>query len=302
VIRFSAALVVVAIGVLVGGMAASSLLLVYAAIGLAVAALLALALGVALKREEIFGEPFGEQAAAFGQAAWAAAPDMHSGSASVPRTGAPWSPPVPQQPAAQARADVAQTRLDTALTPRPDLAKTRTDPPGVKADPAETKAGTAAGHPAALSWFDRIAPARSADDDVKAEDADPAGSPAGESAAKDAGETIVEDAVTVTAEDEAEAETADTNAAADTVVGNTVVANTVVANTVAEPSAAGPDAETKAEDGQREVTVVPGVPRYHDADCILIRFMGDDDLQKMTLDEATEAGCTPCRACVPEHG
>jgi hypothetical protein len=45
--------------------------------------------------------------------------------------------------------------------------------------------------------------------------------------------------------------------------------------------------------------VVPGVPRYHDEDCILIRFMADDDLQKMTLRQATEAGCTPCRACQP---
>jgi hypothetical protein len=43
--------------------------------------------------------------------------------------------------------------------------------------------------------------------------------------------------------------------------------------------------------------VVPGVPRYHKENCILIRFMSDGDLQKMTMAEATEAGCTPCRAC-----
>ena len=46
--------------------------------------------------------------------------------------------------------------------------------------------------------------------------------------------------------------------------------------------------------------MVPGVPRYHRAKCILIRFMGDEDLQKMTLSEAAEAGCTPCRACQPD--
>jgi hypothetical protein len=50
-----------------------------------------------------------------------------------------------------------------------------------------------------------------------------------------------------------------------------------------------------------EVTVVPGVPRYHKARCILIRFMGDSDLDKMTLAAATEAGCTPCRACLPDQ-
>ena len=38
-----------------------------------------------------------------------------------------------------------------------------------------------------------------------------------------------------------------------------------------------------------EVTVVPGVPRYHNAHCILIRFMGDSDLDKMTLAAARKA-------------
>jgi hypothetical protein len=49
------------------------------------------------------------------------------------------------------------------------------------------------------------------------------------------------------------------------------------------------------------VTVVPGVPRYHNVSCILIRFMGENDLQKMTLAAAREAGCTPCRACLPDQ-
>lgn len=54
-------------------------------------------------------------------------------------------------------------------------------------------------------------------------------------------------------------------------------------------------------DPLREVTVVPGVPRYHNASCILIRFMGDDGLEKMTLAAAQQAGCTPCRACLPDQ-
>jgi hypothetical protein len=56
VIRFSAGLVVVAIGILVGGVATSKLLLVYVAIAVSAAALVALAIGVVLKREELFGE------------------------------------------------------------------------------------------------------------------------------------------------------------------------------------------------------------------------------------------------------
>ena len=54
-IRFSAALVVVAVGVLIGGIATSLLALVYVAIALSAAALIALAIGVALKRDELFG-------------------------------------------------------------------------------------------------------------------------------------------------------------------------------------------------------------------------------------------------------
>ncbi len=55
-IRFSAALVAVAIGVLIGGIATSKLLLVYIAIAVSAVALVALAIGVVLKREELFGE------------------------------------------------------------------------------------------------------------------------------------------------------------------------------------------------------------------------------------------------------
>jgi hypothetical protein len=59
----------------------------------------------------------------------------------------------------------------------------------------------------------------------------------------------------------------------------------------AAPAAAEPD---------QDVTVVPGVPRFHRSDCILIRFMGEGDLQRMPVERAKEAGCTPCRACQPE--
>ncbi len=54
-------------------------------------------------------------------------------------------------------------------------------------------------------------------------------------------------------------------------------------------------ADTQSAD--QPVTVVPGVPRYHRSDCILIRFMGDSDLQKMPVEAAKKNGCTPCRAC-----
>ena len=54
-IRFSAGLVVVAIGVLIGGVVTSRLSLVYVAIAVSAVALVVLAIGVALKRNELFG-------------------------------------------------------------------------------------------------------------------------------------------------------------------------------------------------------------------------------------------------------
>jgi hypothetical protein len=49
------------------------------------------------------------------------------------------------------------------------------------------------------------------------------------------------------------------------------------------------------------VSVVPGIARYHTADCILIRFLSEDDLEKMSLQAAEKIGCAPCRACRPEQ-
>jgi hypothetical protein len=63
-----------------------------------------------------------------------------------------------------------------------------------------------------------------------------------------------------------------------------------------------PPAARDSDTGQqRQVTVIPGVPRYHTDNCILIRFMDDDDVQQMSLKAATDAGCTPCGACQPDH-
>jgi hypothetical protein len=74
-------------------------------------------------------------------------------------------------------------------------------------------------------------------------------------------------------------------------------------DTSADASAhdAGAESAAAAADPLREVTVVPGVPRYHNTRCILIRFMGENDLEKMTLAAAQNAGCTPCRACLPDQ-
>jgi hypothetical protein len=49
-----------------------------------------------------------------------------------------------------------------------------------------------------------------------------------------------------------------------------------------------------------EVTIVPGVGRYHRRGCILIRFLSDGDLETATRGEAEAAGLVPCKACQPD--
>jgi hypothetical protein len=53
--------------------------------------------------------------------------------------------------------------------------------------------------------------------------------------------------------------------------------------------------------GLAEVSVVPGIARYHRADCILIRFLGEDDLERMAPADAEAVGCVPCKACRPDQ-
>jgi hypothetical protein len=74
------------------------------------------------------------------------------------------------------------------------------------------------------------------------------------------------------------------------------------------PSSAGKQGKAGAEDNDSsgatpmdgEVTVVPGVSRYHRRGCILIRFLSDGDLEIMTRARAEAAGSVPCKACQPD--
>ena len=47
--------------------------------------------------------------------------------------------------------------------------------------------------------------------------------------------------------------------------------------------------------------MVPGVARYHRSECILIRFLGQDDLEIMSKQEAVSSGLIACRACQPDQ-
>jgi hypothetical protein len=373
VIRFSAVLVVGAIGVLIGGIATSKLLLVYVAIGLSAAALVALAIGVVLKREELFSEhgqalapaaagagaadepllggksstlPNGlvdppdtplpaVAAAAFGQAARGAERSAQDRPAH-PASGQPaYGQPAYGQAAPPAREAPPSRDWSGRMAGQPN-APLRQQPAGEPAAPAPSwrerpspasggavgsrgpvpPAGSppsAPGWPSSPSWFDRPAgPRRDAGDeapkpaDTPGDDSAPASdsalaagnaTPEGvmpEDAMSQATARIatVEQAGTAPRADAARADTPETVAArADTPAPGAAAA--------ANAADAGPNNPGSSGTSPNQVTVVPGVPRYHLEDCILIRFMADDDLQKMTVQQATAAGCTPCRACQP---
>jgi hypothetical protein len=103
----------------------------------------------------------------------------------------------------------------------------------------------------------------------------------------------------------AEAASAATAAPPDLV--GTVAASEAGASAGASPGTAGPAAtDAGAAAGPAvglddQVSVVPGIARYHKADCILIRFLSEDDLEVMSRRDAEAAGCAPCRACRPDR-
>jgi hypothetical protein len=83
-----------------------------------------------------------------------------------------------------------------------------------------------------------------------------------------------------------------------------------IASGTATESAAEPKAEAESgpglgkrelRDPGTEVIIVPGIARYHRNQCILIRFLGPEDLEAMTMQAAEDAGCVPCKACRPEQ-
>ncbi len=60
-------------------------------------------------------------------------------------------------------------------------------------------------------------------------------------------------------------------------------------------------ADPSASDDDMQVSVVPGITRYHRSECLLIRFLSAEDLEVMTRRAATEGGCVPCKACKPDE-
>jgi hypothetical protein len=114
---------------------------------------------------------------------------------------------------------------------------------------------------------------------------------------------------------QAEEPVAGESAADDSAAVDSAAEESAAEESAAEESAAGDSAADESADGEPaadspagkpapgriEVTVVPGVARYHRSECILIRFLGTGDLDIMTRQEAEEAKFAACRACQPDQ-
>jgi hypothetical protein len=381
VIRFSAALVVVAVGVLIGGIATSQLVLVYVAIGLSAAALIALAIGVALKRDELFGvtgrpvrdvmgaaarqpAPTGQQAGyppvgperAGQTSAGQPAPGplggnltVHGtpGSASGPAspawgTGTPARGPVPSGPPAEgtaappgpstrtpggaSQAGVTETRADLkaigADKPQTTNQKSASDPAETRLD-ARAEAGRAApgkaGSGSEETRFD-LPPVRPADKPAGSAASGPGRPGAAAPTVRtpgvadtrlDMSPVLADEPVLPLARSEGTRTPAAPPAGADDTRLDLPAQPPAPAQppTPAEPGAPAQPASPartapagKSASGDSQVAVIPGVPRYHAPNCILIRFMDDEDLEKMTMDQAKAAGFTPCTACQADTG
>jgi hypothetical protein len=163
VIRFSAALVAVAIGVLVGGIATSKLVLVYIAIVISAAALVTLAIGVMLKREELFGEGQGLAPAGAGASpALPAHPGAGSWNQTRPRPNAPVTPPAPQTGTAAAFESAApadQTPSAGAVSSASTVSSASAVPSAGTVSPLADSEPTQWDAPSAGGWWSTPAPA-----------------------------------------------------------------------------------------------------------------------------------------------
>jgi hypothetical protein len=297
VIRFSAFLVVVAVGLLVAGVVTSKLLLVYIAIGVSGAALLALGIGAAVNWRELTGKPKTDAAEASAQGP-VPAPQVPAQQAQPGLQGYPRSVPAPAPagvapagsgwpaagPSGPSRAGYLPA--DAPLSPAPSTARPEAPARSVwerRDDPVPAPASPPAGQAAA--------PQKPAQEPGTPPSGD---QPSAEDKPSENGQAPTDrqdDAKPEALASEPEPSAAAAAAAAE----KTAAAEQAGATEQAH------EAEAATPDPDLAVTVVPGVPRYHNARCILIRFMGDSDLDTMTLAAARQAGCTPCRACLPDQ-
>jgi hypothetical protein len=244
-----------------------------------------------------------------------------------PSPSSPSSPSSPQRTPEPGPAEA--TRAERIQQPAPSAQATRAErvqqpaeaKPAAQAQPAQAKPAPATRaervqQPADATRAEKIIAAKPEDKTAAAATDQP---PAASAAAEEAAATKAEDkkpAATASAAppkedqkpaaDSGEADAATETKSPDAATETKSPAETAESDdapkpsTGQEPSDRGGDTSRDGVPSDQDVTVVPGVPRYHRSECILIRFMGDNDLQRMPVEQARKAGCTPCRACQPD--
>ena len=231
-IRFSASLVVVALGLLVAGGVTSKLLLVYVAIAVSAIALVFLIIGAILNRGELRASSPAE------------APGDRLDEASTGRLDR--APADDREEAGPGRPDSVAVGVDTR-------------------SPEHTRSPSGITTP---DHTDSASDTSSAVDTGGPEDTGGAGGPEDTGNAKDTGGT-----------------------------GGPRTPGTPRTPGSSEDTGTkgtgGPEDLADTQSADQPVTVVPGVPRYHRSDCILIRFMGDSDLQKMPVEAARKERVHP---------
>jgi hypothetical protein len=217
-----------------------------------------------------------------------AGPDLASaGRADTPVPAAA----VPSAAASAAPVSAATVPASTApaiadpVGPEPPSARAATLRPDGPDEPAQAGPGRAAAGRARTDG----ATAGSVDT-VSADE--PGGARAG---AAPAGPTAAHTATTA-------ADTAATAAGTATAAADTAATAAGAATAAAAAATAGEGSDTApAVSPDDVVSVVPGIARYHKADCILIRFLSEEDLELTSRREAEAAGSAPCRACRPDR-
>ena len=296
-IRFSASLVIVAIGLLAAGVVTSQLALVYLAIAVGVVALIALVIGAVLKRGELFG-----------QSAQDAPGGVTGPGFAASREAVPVAAGTVAGPDRERSARVGYGPAPGDEPPYRDDAEPRHRDNAAHHDRPAYRDGIGY-KPAASDWTGYQEPDRAGYQETgdhmrefyysgRGGFAGPGGGQAGGGAAGGvAPSQSLAEGHGGPAEDTAE-RGPDSPASAER------PAASAEADGAGPGEGAGPSKSTgpaeSAASAEQTVIVVPGVPRYHRAECILIRFMGEDDLEQTPLEAAREAGCTPCRACQPD--
>jgi hypothetical protein len=230
---------------------------------------------------------------------WTIRPQAGPGAGSTVVSTAPVATPPEEAGAAGTEAvEPAESAEATEVAEVPEVAE-----PVKPAESGPAESGPAEAEPAEAELAD-AEPAEAELAEAEPAESGPAESELAESGPAEAGSASELDEA---GQPEADAKRADSGppASAVTQAGTTPAGATQVTSPPKADAATaegGADRPAPAKPaGPVQVTVVPGVARYHRSECILIRFLGEGDLEILPKRDAVARGLVACRACQPDQ-